>query len=272
MSFPRLTALCAGLVLMTGAAHAASSASHVNISNTFELGVEGEYYQYREPTLDNMTGPGGGINLQDTLSIGSYFLRANVILDYFDLKYTSNGTGSDNSNSNYLQDYRFMFGGTIPISHEEYLQPYIGFGYRVLFDAGQGSVTNTGAYGYDRRSEYLYIPIGLGARFHLGGWGLLPTVEYDYFIEGYQTTSLTDLGADNDLTNKQNNGYGVRADFMVEPPINFYHFAIGPYFRYWNISNSVPETIYYGGVATETGIEPTNNTTEIGIRASVKFQ
>ena len=268
MSFPRLTALIAGLVLMSGVAHA--NISRTNISDTFEIGLEGEDYQYREPDLDKDVGGGAGLNATYQLNINKYFLRANVIADFFDLDYSSNGTGSKSGDTDYLQDYRLMFGRGFSLGKQSSLQPYLGIGFRVLFDSGKAS-TSTGAYGYDRRSEYLYIPVGLTYNFMVGRWGLAPTAEYDYFVQGYQTSYFRDSGFDNNLENHQNAGYGVRADFMVTPPIDFYHFTFGPYFRYWNIHDSDIQTLYYGGVAVETGLEPANNTTEIGLRTSFRF-
>ena len=79
------------------------------------------------------------------------------------------------------------------------------------------------------------------------------------------------LGFDQNLQNDQTHGYGLRGDLMFKPPINFYNLTVGPYVRYWNIgeSNAAPLTV--GGAPAGYGLEPQNETTEVGLRASVKF-
>jgi len=61
------------------------------------------------------------------------------------------------------------------------LSPYVGVGYRYLYNDVRGS-TSTGAIGYRRESNYIYEPIGLTARFLLGDrWVLAPTLEGEVF-------------------------------------------------------------------------------------------
>jgi hypothetical protein len=271
MSFSRIAALATGILLVSSAANAASSFSRVNISDSFTIGIEGESYQYREPNLDEDIGGGLGLNGTYQLNLDKWFVRANIIAEFYDLDYSSNGTGSKNGDTDYMQDYRLMFGRAFGISHSSNLSPYFGIGFRVLFDSGKAA-TSSGAVGYDRRSEYLYIPVGATYNFKAWGWGMAPTAEYDYFVQGFQTSYLRDDGFDNNLYNHQNVGYGVRADFMVTPPVDFYNFSFGPYLRYWSIHDSDIQTLYSGGVAVETGLEPANNTTEVGLRATFRFQ
>ncbi len=269
LSISRAAAALGLVLLMVGSAHAAPSDKAV-VTDTFEIGLEGESYQYREPTLDHLIGEGIGLNGTYTLGIDKWFFKANVIADFYNLDYDSNGTGSKSGTNDYMQDYRVLFGRQFGINRTSKLLPYIGFGFRELFDSDKAATSN-GALGYDRRSEYLYIPIGASYEFHAGRWGLKPTAEYDYFIHGYQTTYLSDTGLDNNLHNDQTAGYGVRAEFMVTPPIGFYNFTFGPYLRYWSIHDSNVQPVYQGGVEVGEGLEPANNTTEIGLRTSLKF-
>ena len=41
------------------------------------------------------------------------------------------------------------------------LTPYLGAGYRYLFNEGSGRRTTTGHFGYDREANYYYSPIGV---------------------------------------------------------------------------------------------------------------
>ena len=266
-------ALFLALLLASASPVLADNISHSEFTDSFEIGVEGEKYSYREPLFAKLDGYGFGINGTYQFNIDhSYFFRANVLADFLNVDYSSDGTGSFNGQTDYEQDYRGMFGYNFKLGgNSGYLAPYFGVGFRVLFDAGATDVTTTGAVGYDRRSEYLYLPIGASYSFKAGNWRLKPTAEYDLFIEGYQTTYLRDLGADNNLENHQGGGFGVRADFMVAPPVDFYNFSFGPYFRYWNIAESDVQPIYFGGVEGGAGLEPKNNTFEAGIRTSIKF-
>jgi hypothetical protein len=269
LSISRLAIFALAMMLVAGAARAADT-SRIDFSDSFEIGLEGESYQYREPELDNLIGEGFGLNGTYTANFGKWFLKANVIADFFNLDYSSNGTGSKSGTTDYLQDYRALFGRDFTVSHGTTLSPYLGVGFRVLFDSDKAT-TSVGAVGYDRRSEYLYVPLGASFSFHAGKWGLKPSAEYDYFLQGWQTSYTSDDGFDNNLHNTQTAGWGGRAEFMITPPVDFYHFSFGPYLRYWSIHDSNVQTLYLGGVAVATGVEPSNNTTEIGLRANIKF-
>ena len=102
------------------------------------------------------------------------------------------------------------------------------------------AVTDAGFSGYDRRSQYLYIPIGASMDLKWRDWGFRPTAEFDYFVHGWQESYLRDVGYDNNLGNDQSAGYGLRGSIMFAPPVDFHNFSFGPYVRYWNIHNSDP--------------------------------
>ena len=272
-------ALASGLLglIPLRAAHATAGpdapvAHNVKVSDSFEIGLEGQYYQYREPLFAKLEGYGIGLNATYTYNWRDYFLKANVIADFYNLDYSSNGTGSDSGITDYKQDYRGLFGYNFRFSKQTSVSPYLGLGYRMLFDAEGLTSTSTGAVGYNRRSQYLYVPIGVGVGFHAGKWGFNTFGEYDYLIQGWQTSYLRDDGTDNNIQNGQSAGFGVRGAIMVTPPIDFYNFSFGPYVRYWNIHNSDVQPLYQGGSVVGFGMEPANNTLEYGIAASLKFQ
>ncbi len=265
-------AIFSALLLASLSPALADNISRSQFSDSFEIGIEGEQYAYREPLFAKLQGYGFGINGTYQFNINQYFLRANILADFLNVDYSSDGTGTINGQSDYEQDYRGMFGYNFNLGRNQgYLAPYFGIGFRVLFDAGGGAITSTGASAYDRRSEYLYIPLGASYSFKAGDWRLKPMAEYDLFLAGWQTTYLSDLGADNNLLNHQAGGFGARAEFTIAPPVDFENFQFGPYFRYWNIHESDVQPIYFGGVLGGYGLEPKNNTTEVGIRTSLKF-
>ena len=94
------------------------------------------------------------------------------------------------------------------------LTPYLGLGYRFLFDH-LGAASDIG--GYDRTSEYLYAPIGLSiVNQSIPGWQFGLNTEYDIFIQGWQESYLSDVNnAYPNLNNKQNNGFGLRSSLDI---------------------------------------------------------
>jgi hypothetical protein len=263
----------AGLVVLAGRMPAMAASLHTPPSDSFEIGIQGEYYQYREPDFAKLDGPGFGVDGTYTYNWDNWFVRANALVAFYNLDYSSNGTGSQSGIYAYKPDLRGMFGYTFKLDKKgSTVAPYLGIGYRMLFDADGEKLTSTGAVGYDRRSQYLYAPIGVGFAFNAGHWGFRTYGEYDFLLQGWQTSYFSDLGFDNNLTNKQNAGYGLRAGFMVAPPVDFHNLSIGPYMRYWNIHESDVQNLYFGGVPVASGLEPQNNTLEYGLEASIRFR
>ena len=100
-------------------------------------------------------------------------------------------------------------------------------------------------------SQYLYVPVGLTARFRTGErWVVAPTVEYDVFLSGRQESQLSDTGIGySDASNTQKHGYGYRAYLMLENG----HWAFGPWLHYWNIKDSDTVDIGLGKSAYGAG-------------------
>src|SRR5229473_765251 len=126
------------------------------------------------------------------------------------------------------------------------------------------------AVGYDRLSQYFYIPVGLGFSFVAGNWILRPTAEYDYLVRGKQVSYLSQDGANGDLTNKQTHGYGLRGTLLAETGTPWGRIAFGPFVRYWNIGESKPAFVTFAGVPVE-GFEPHNKTLEAGATLRFRF-
>ena len=119
--------------------------------------------------------------------------------------------------------------------------------------------------GYQRYSNYLYAPVGLTTRYHLGNrWVLAPTVEADIFLIGKQKSQLSDTNLGfNDATNTQKRGSGYRAYLMFEKD----HLAFGAWMHYWHIKDSDVQPIGLGQAA----LEPENYTRETGIEFRYRF-
>jgi hypothetical protein len=234
----------------------------------WSIGPDLYYYAYREPNLDFQWGPFGGVDASYTFKYGNWFVTADgdAALGYLD--YKSDGTGTINGLWNYKGEFRLLVGGDIRYSGSLFFLPFTGFGYRILFEEGNGRTSSTGAIDYDRLSQYLYVPIGLSSSFVAGNWVLRPSAEYDAFVGGLQISYLSEAGANGNLYNHQSVGYGARASFMMETPMPWGRLAFGPFFRYWNLGMSKTAPIIVGNTVG-VAFEPPNNTIEAGL--SLRF-
>ncbi|MEA3225480.1 MAG: hypothetical protein U9Q07_05975, partial [Planctomycetota bacterium] len=139
---------------------------------------------------------------------------------------------------------------------------YTGVGYRYLNDN-----LATDPAGYERESNYLYIP--LGYNLDIGrdvGWSFGFGAEFDVFVFGRQESHLSDFNpALQDIDNHQTSGYGYRASVRLTHKSKAAIFTIEPFFRYWDIDKSHHDEIY------DAFVEPANETTEWGIQLSWMF-
>jgi hypothetical protein len=266
----------AGLMAMAGLAPASAIAQ---TAPGWSIGPEAYWYQYREvPSFVYQWGPFGGLAAAYTFKIENYFitLDGDVDVGYIDYKSNfataglPNGSGRLNGLWNYKGELRALIGADLGHVGSFYISPYSGVGYRVLFEAGSGRVSTQGALDYDRLSQYFYVPFGIATSFVAGDWILRPTVEYDLFISGQQISDLSQAGVA-DTTNRQTEGYGARASFMMETGTSWGRIGFGPFFRWWDIHNSRPSIIPIGGGLALIGVEPHNNTVEAGITVRFLF-
>ena len=133
---------------------------------------------------------------------------------------------------------------------------YMGLGYRYLNDD-----PSSDPVGYERESNYYYVPIGYEIDTNLrAGWSWAGRLEFDLLLWGEQKSHLSDIDPSNpDLENDQDSGYGYRASMKIHYKSTNVNFAIEPFFRYWDIDKS--EVIYPYVVW-----EPKNETSEFGIQ------
>ncbi len=229
----------------------------------FEVGAQVSSYHYEEPAFAKTTGHRQGVDGAFTFRTReTWYGKADVRYSYGKLRYE--GSGTKDSVPDTLFEARFVEGKDFLPGAKIGLSPYGGFGYRYLYDDIRGT-TSTGAVGYRRYSNYLYIPLGLTMRAGFGEGGVIvPTIEYDLFLHGRQKSKLSDTGLGySDADNNQDKGYGYRASLMFEHG----HFAFGPWMNYWKIKDS--DTVAIGGGFY--GMEPANWTREIGFEVKYKF-
>jgi hypothetical protein len=230
----------------------------------WEVGGQLAHYHYEEPNFAKFIGNRGGI-------VGAYtfpsrwnrvFFRVDGRGSYGALKYQ--GSGTQDSVPDLIVETRGVAGLDFLPGNRVSLSPYLGLGYRYLYNDSRG-YTSTNAAGYQRYSNYLYAPVGVTVRFDLGNrWVLAPTVEADIFIIGKQKSQLSDANVGfNDVTNTQKGGSGYRAYLMIEKD----HLAFGAWTHYWDINDSDVQPIGRG----RAGREPANWTRESGIEFRYRF-
>lgn len=237
----------------------------------FVFGPEISYIKYEEPGLMEEKGMMYGI-------VGSYAYRNKLMLKaegkfaYGQLDYEGATWGGTpltiKSIENYMWEFRGALGYDFAVKAIT-ITPYLGIGYRWLQDNTQEKYIG----GYQRESNYLYLPIGVEAVVNLGnGWSLGAAGEYDVFLWGKQISYLSDLDPGfNDPENKQTKGYGVRGSITLAKKGEKAGFIIEPYIKYWKIEDSDVELLTYYGTPFSYVLEPENNSTEIGCKLAITF-
>ena len=144
------------------------------------------------------------------------------------------------------------------------LKSFIGLGYRFLLDDSGFKKSSTNHLGYDRLSQYNYIPIG--AIWYINE-NLSLKSQYNYFIEGKQISYVNEILPNEYPSNTENIqrvGYGI--DLTLRSKLNNKWSTYG-FFRSWNIEDSdvvsCSALIYC--------YEPKNQTHEIGVGISYHF-
>lgn len=260
-------------LLHTPIAHADSQILKAKSGQEFEISISS--YRYEEPSL-GMTNKGDkfGVNHLGAKTLNAdWFIKDDLRFAYGSVDYV--GSGYQPSAPDWYLDARGLIGRDF-LSGNGIYSPYIGIGYRYLFNDLRG-YSSSGAIGYRRESNYLYVPLGVTHRFKLDDSAVLATtVELDRLLGGRQLSRLSDLVGHSgynsapDVTNAQNSGFGFRADVMYEMG----DWAFGPFFNIWRISqsDSVLQPIVQNGATTWYYFtEPENRTTELGLRMRFRF-
>lgn len=252
--------------------------------HSLTIAPEAYYYEYEEPGLMKTEGLYYGANLDYMYSaypdpkdpknpFGKQFerffagLESRLAMGQVD--YESNGTGSMDDIDDCVIEIRSVFGFEAMMSESVSLSPYFGVGYRYLNNDSGGRQTTTGHWGYERESNYYYLPIGarlsLSVADHTSVGGL---IEADIFLFGRQRSHLGDVVPGYEtIENDQESGYGLRASVFIEHEFKVMAVVLEPYVRYWDIADS---EITWGSDFTGW-IEPENQTIEAGLKLGVRF-
>lgn len=243
----------------------------------FEIGLEEFFHHYEEPGIMEEEGWFTGIygegkfrTSENTSMTGIVKLQGSFA--YGQVDYTSVNTGDLNDVDDFIVELRPLVGIEILTAKAFEITPYIGLGYRYWYDDLRGTST-TGATGYQRESQYFYLPVGIELAKNYRGWGWKLTLEGDYLLEGKQTTHLSDVHpALDDLENTQEEGYGARAGLAFTKYGDRIDFTVEPFVRYWDIDDSnFTSVTSFGTPIGDVGYEPANETLQTGIRLGMKF-
>jgi hypothetical protein len=248
--------------------------ARAELPSGLEIGAEMYYYKYEEPNFAELEGLFYGLSTNYTFRNFTIplMVRGEADLAWGVLDYSSNGTGTADSNDNFVVEPRLLvgydlaaWGGTVT--------PFFGVGYRYLENNMGGTISTTGAGGYDRISQYVYSPVGFEWFMPLQGeWTGVYALEFDIFWDGTQKSELSDVAVGlSDLTNDQNDGFGFRSSLRFAGQALGYSIEIEPFFRYWLVRDSDVSPIRYQGVAVGYGLEPENQTFEAGAKILLKY-
>jgi len=257
-------------VILSLSALLLAQASFAAEGNTYSVGAEGFYDNYREPdatvnshaTYGSVTGEykhDFDGSLGDSVFVGIDG-RASYGKDHYSSIASGSGTGV----------VQLEFDGRVKtgIDYSNGISPYVGLGLRYYEDEGKNTVTTIDAAGYDRRITQLYLPVGASYTYTGYGLKIVPNIEYDQLLYGNVNSRLQYLGnscyAINQLpcsndNNRQMSGYGVRGDMMFSLEGSIWQF--GPFVRYWNINQSEITNVGPNNVGF---VEPENKRLQIG--------
>jgi hypothetical protein len=239
--------------------------------HSFSLGAEISYFKYEEPDVMKDTGMMYGI-------VGSYTYRNKLMTKlegkfaYGQVEYNGyrwDGTPLAVSDiPDYMVELRWLLGYEF-VAKGITITPDFGIGYRYL----QDNMQQRYAGAYQRESNYIYIPIGIGAVVNAGGgWSFGAGAEYDLFLWGRQISYFSNVDPYyNNPENEQLRGYGLRGSISIAKKGKKMGFLIEPYVRYWNIKESDYSILAYDKIPLLYGMEPNNESTEIGCKLAVTF-
>ena len=192
----------------------------------------------------------------------NWMLLYTLEYSFGNIDYTSAGTGT--MKKQYYKGRFESYLGTNRVVGANDLLPYIGVGYRDLLDDSGFQTSSTNHLGYDRLSQYYYIP--LGAIWYISESVSLKS-QYNHFIEGKQTSFLNEVLPNTYSINPQNTqrlGWGI--DLTLRLKLNNKWSSYG-FYRSWGIEDSDLVTcsplIYC--------MEPKNQTNELGAGISYQF-
>jgi hypothetical protein len=263
-----LTIGCVLAAVTVQAAQPQDSVSQLRDPLCWEVMPEISFYRYKEPGVMEEDGVLFG-------AVGSYTRWTDMRY----LKFEGRASGGEVDYDGELTDgtpYEikniddFLIGvrvlmGTEWSSGTHPYRLYAGLGYRYLNDDASFDPA-----GYERESNYFYLPIGLWTSRELdGGWHMTVTGEFDLLLYGLQISHLEDVDpAWDTVENSQWPGFGGRASLEFARRVGRSELGFAPFIRYWWIDES--ELEYSEGLGAYI-YEPRNNTLEYGISFVARF-
>ena len=250
---------------------------HSNIALSAELTLDFTSYSYREvdqndnffmedkssPFLSSIGIRNWGDNKTIAKTQGFDWMSLYTLeYSFGNIDYTSSGTGT--MKKEYYKSRLEYYISTNSRYGAKDLKPYIGLGYRDLLDDSGFKRSSTNHIGYDRLSQYYYVPIG--AIWYISEKLSLKS-QYNYFLEGKQTSFLNEVLPNTysvNPVNTQRLGWGI--DVTLRSKLNNRWSTYG-FLRTWSIEDSdltaCSPLIYC--------MEPKNKTHEIGAGISYNF-
>jgi hypothetical protein len=240
--------------------------------HSFSLGTEISYIKYEEPGYMEDKGEMYGLFFSYAYH-NKLMTKIEGKFSYGEINY--DGAYQDGTPltikriPDFMLELRWLLGYDFNISKAVTITPNFGVGYRYL----QDNLQDKSPAGYQRESNYIYIPMGVEAVANLGkGWSLGSKAEFDIFLWGRQISYLSDVDSGYwEIENEQMKGYGARGSVFIAKKFEKVGFMIEPFIRYWNIRESREAYIVYDGYAVGYGVEPNNNSTEIGCKLAITF-
>jgi hypothetical protein len=219
------------------------------------------YYSYREPGFMKIEGLMSGASAGVSVLTAHFYFEGRGDLEKGNLHYTSPISGNIGHVPHTLHEMEIKVG-----LHLQRLVLYSGLGLRYLDDNAQGLFTNTGHFGFDRESRYIYLPIGVSYTERLSSrWEITPRVEGDILLQGTQTNKIQGQT----VTNKQRAGDGVRVEICFLRHANKMSLVFTPFISVWDISQSNVTTSSFWWL--RTCAEPRNITIQAGCKLGIQF-
>ncbi|MCX5644243.1 MAG: hypothetical protein NTZ17_06105 [Phycisphaerae bacterium] len=224
----------------------------------WEIGPEVSYFQYEEPGTMKDTGVLYGVAGAYTRYHENRLFRIEGefcfgLVDYEGTLDDGTPYAMENCRD-YLLNLRLLWGRPWETGDWD-SRLYAGLGYRALNDDSSHD-----PLGYDRQSNYLYLPVGLKTYHELADhWQIGLGGELDVLLLGIQFSGIYEDGV---LTNVQWPGFGARASVELRHRAESADLALAPFVQYWWVDDSNVSDGWY---------EPRNNTLQYGLGLIWRF-
>jgi hypothetical protein len=239
----------------------ASLPSEVLTAPNWEIAPEISWFQYKEPGTMKNSGWLYGAAVSHTWYKPRQFFRLEGEVCAGTVEYEGSlmdGTPyTMDDNRDTLVNLRALWGDLWQTEGCED-QFYAGFAYRFLNDDSTQDPA-----GYQRYSNYFYLPIGLRTHHDLAGnWQLGFGGEFDLLLVGVQISEI-DTGDTSSVTNVQWPGFGGRLSAELRHRSRSVDLALAPFVQYWWVDES--------SVTDDGWYEPRNNTLQAGLSVIWRF-